>query len=242
MSDVPGSAPAPAGQAPESNEAPEGTSQEFDYRQSYESLRPEYTRATQELSQATERLSEFEGLFEALHDPDRQAEALALLGFEPAETGTPNEDLTEEWSDPLEKEIQELRETVSELTSQRELEAEKAEQEQLIEMRDSYIGDAIGIIEEQTGRKFSEEQERVLGNLAIANETEDGVPDVQTAFNLLYGESGIVEQERSAWIDTKTGAPLAPGGRPSPALEKPKTASERAAYVDERMRALEGQQ
>jgi hypothetical protein len=142
----------------------------------------------------------------------------------------------------LEKEIQELRETVSELTSQRELEAERAEQEQLIEMRDSYIGDAIGIIEEQTGRKFSEEQERVLGNLAIANETEDGVPDVQTAFNLLYGESGIVEQERSAWIDTKTGAPLAPGGRPSPALEKPKTASERAAYVDERMRALEGQQ
>lgn len=229
--------------APESTGTPgDGQGQEFDYRQGYDQLRPKFTQTTQELSQAQASLTEYEDLFEALHDPDRQAEALAVLGFEPAAEGAPqgaDADL-DEFVDPLEAEIKELRGTVDELRSQREQEAEQNEREELLGMRDDYIGQAISFIEEQTGRKFSEKQERVLGNLAIANETDDGVPDVQTAYNLLYGEDGVVELERSNWIDTKTGAFAAPGGR-SAELKKPETASERASYIDERMAQLDRQ-
>jgi hypothetical protein len=226
--------------------APTGTS-DFDYEGGYNELRPEYTRATQELSEVTGRLSEYEALFEALNDPDRQAEALGVLGFEPAETGAPQGGTdvdTSEWTDPLEEEIKSLKEAVDGLRSQSELEAEQREQNELLELRDDYIGEAISYIEDQTGRKFSEEQERVLGNLAIANEGEDGVPDVQTAYNLLYGEKGIVELERSNWIDTKTGAFQAPGGRSAPATKKPveMTERERVAYLDERYAQMERQQ
>lgn len=227
-------------------EAPAEGEDNFDYRQGYASLRPEYTRATQELSQATESLSEYEALFEALQDPERQAEALAVLGFEPAD-GTPpggTDVNTDEWTDPLEEEIRTLRGEVTELRTQRELEDEQREQAELLELRDDYIGEAISHIEEQTKRKFTEKQERVLGNLAIANEDKDGVPDVQTAYNLLYGEEGVVEAERERWIDTKTGAYAAPGGRTAPATKKPSemTSRERVTYLDERMAQMERQQ
>lgn len=229
--------------APESTGAPEGQAPEFDYRKGYDELRPEYTRTTQELAQAREDLDQFEDLFDALHDPERQAEALAYLGFEPANAGDPATDADlDEFVDPLEAEIKELRATVSDLQHQRQTEAEEQERQAILDMRDEYIGEAISFIEEQTGRTFTEQQERVLGNLAIANETEDGIPDVQTAYNLIYGKEGILEAERSAWIDSKTGAPVAPGGQTSTKLEKPQTSAERARYVDERLAQLERQQ
>lgn len=234
--------PGEPGQAPNepNTDGPEGTTDEFDYRQAYEELRPKATQWSQAASEQGERLSEYEQLFDALQDPESQAEVLDRLGFE-LETGAPQgEDASlENWEDPLEAQIQELTSEVTDLRSQRELETEQQEESEIMQLRDDYIGEAVAYIEDQTERKFSDEAEEVLGNLAIAMEREDGVPDVQGAFNALYGKDGLVEAERGNWIKTKTGALQAPLGSSAPATKKPQTPRERAQYFDERLRVSE---
>lgn len=208
----------------------------FDFEQGYNQLRPEYTRTTQELSAANQRLSEYEAFLEALSDPDRQGEALASLGFE-METGA--EPADDEFVDPLESEVQNLRAVVEQLQQGRELEAATREEEELLDVRDNYIGQFIDYIEDQTKMKFDAADEEVLGNLAVAMADADGVPDVQGAFNALYGESGLLERQRSQWIDSKMGAFTAPLGTTIPADKRPQGRAERIDFVDRRLQALD---
>jgi len=219
-----------------------------DFERQYNELRPEYTRVTQELSGYRDAVGEYEQLFEALHDPDPevQAEAMARLGLE-LDTGSPEEPV-DEYADPLEKELQELRGYVDELRSVRELETVQQETEQINGLRDEFIGDVIGLIEDNMKPtygddfRFSEKEEVALANLAISMADAQGVPDVEGAYNLLYGNEGVLEANRSRWIASKTGAFTPPAGNTIPAEQRPKTARERAAYIDERVRALEAQQ
>lgn len=217
----------------------------FDFERGYNELRPEYTRATQELGTFRERLSEYEQLFEALHDsdPEVQAQAMAALGLE-LDTGSPESATpgADEWVDPLEEELQTVKAQLDELRSARELEASERETEHLADLRDDYIGEAISYIEDSLKVKFTEREDEALGNLAIAMADEDGVPDVQSAYSLLYGDEGVLETNRKRWIDSKTGAAIPPLGTSIPADQRPKTARERVNYMDERMRALEQQQ
>jgi hypothetical protein len=71
---------------------------------------------------------------------------------------------------------------------------------------------------------------------------EQGVPDVEGAYELLYGDKGVLETNRERWIASKTGATSPPRGTSIPAEQKPKTARERAAYIDARVAALDAQQ
>jgi hypothetical protein len=219
----------------------------FDYERAYNELRPEFTRVTQELGTYRTQLTETEQLFEALHDPDpeTQAAAMAALGLE-LETGPAPE--PDEFADPLEAELQELRGFVNELRSARELETAQQEAEQMTQLRDNFVGEAIGFIED--GLKptygdnfsFSEKEEEALGNLAIQMADAKGVPDVEGAYNLLYGEQGVLETNRARWIASKTGAFTPPSGTSIPAEQKPKTARERAAYIDQRVAAQDAMQ
>lgn len=241
--------PEPGTTANESDETPDaGTSLSPEEiarlrqaEQSYNELRPRWTQDTQ-------RLSEYEQLFEALQDPETQAEALEALGFEMETGAQPGEskdaDLSE-WDDPLEKEIQELKGTVNELRSQRELEAEQREEQELMELRDEYLSEAItqiesGLKEQNPNFKgFDTEDEVVLGNLAIQMEREDGVPDVEAAYNALYGKNSVVERAFATRVAKRQGVPQAPGGKTAPAFKKPTTGRERAQLFDERLRAME---
>jgi hypothetical protein len=217
---------------------------QFDFERGYNELRPEFTRTTQELSSTRSRLSEYEQLFAALHDsdPEVQRSAMEALGLA-TDTGSPGSAPagTDEFVDPLEQEVQQLRSVVDELRSARELEAAEAEEAALTEMRDEYIGEAIGLIESQVNIKFTEREEEVLGNLAIAMVDEKGMPNVQGAYNILYGEDGVLETNRARWIASKTGAAMPPMGTTIPADQKPTTKAQRIAYVDERMRAIDQQ-
>lgn len=221
----------------------------FDFEQGYNQIRPEFTRVTQELSTVRENLSEYEQLFAALSDPDPevQASAMSALGFE-LETGQATPPASEEFVDPLERELQELRGVVDELRSARESDQLSRESQELTDLRDQFIGDAIGIIEDglkpQFGDnfKFSEREEAALGNLAISMKDANGVPDVEGAYSLLYGNDGVLEVNRARWIATKTGAIVPPAGTTIPAEQRPKTARERANYIDERVAALERSQ
>jgi hypothetical protein len=208
----------------------------FNFEEGYNQLRPEYTRTTQQLSEAEQRLSEYEAFMEAISDPDTQAEALASLGFE-METGVTPE--PEEFADPLEQEVQYLKGVVEQLQQGRELEAATQEESELLEMRDNYIGQTLDYIEQQTQTKFDEQDEEILGNLAIAMSDAEGVPDVQGAYNVLYGETGLLERQRAQWIESKTGAYTAPLGTSIPADKRPVTRADRIDFVDRRLQALD---
>jgi hypothetical protein len=236
--------PAPESGTSGQESAAQQGNQDFDFQRAYNELRPEYTRTTQELSSYRERLSEYEQLFEALHDsdPEVQRAAKEALGLD-VETGSPGSTTTtdDEFVDPLEQELQQVRKEVEELRSAREREAAEAEAKALANLRDEYIGEALSFIEDHENVKFSKREEEVLGNLAIAMADEDGVPNVQAAYNQLYGSEGVLEAARERWIASKTNAPRPPVGTSIPADQKPKTKAERIAYMDERMRALDQQ-
>lgn len=224
--------------APDNGQADDGGRQAFNFEQGYNQLRPEYTRTTQELSAAQERLSDYDAFMEALSDPDLRDDALASLGIE-LETGAAPED---EFADPLEQEVHYLRSVVDELRQGRELEAATQEEQATLDMRDNFIGESISFIEQASEMKFDEHDEEVLGNLAIAMSGEDGVPDVQGAFNALYGEKGLLERQRQQWIDSKTGAYTAPLGQSIPADKRPTNRAERIDFVDRRLQALDQMQ
>lgn len=238
-----------AGQGGEAAPATGGDKGGVDYERAYGELRPEYTRTTQELAQYRDRLSEFEGLFEALHDsdPEVQAAAMEALGLEPADAGSQGPTGTEEWVDPLEKEVEDLRRWRAEVEAAREQEASERSNQELEALRDDYIGEAVSLIEESLSTngkpfKFSEREEEVLGNLSIAMPDQDGLPDVRAAYSALYGDQGLLEVNRERWIDTKEGAPQAPLGTTIPADRKPRTRADRVAWADERWAQIERQQ
>lgn len=209
----------------------------FDFEQGYNQLRPEYTRTTQELSAAQQRLSDYEAFFEAMSDPETQAEALASLGFEMDTGAAPADD--DEFADPLEQEVNYLRSVVEDLQRNRELEAATQEEQETLALRDDYIGESLNYIESATGMSFKEEDEEILGNLAIAMADEQGVPDVEAAFNALYGQQGLLERQRSQWIDSKLGAYTAPLGTSIPADKRPTNRGERIDFVDRRLQMLD---
>lgn len=220
----------------------QGEEQNFDYRQGYEALRPEYTRITQEASELRNSLSEYQQLFAGLSDPDPevQAAAAAALGLE-LDTGSDNQQPAGEFDDPLEQTVTALQARLDRIEQARELEAQTQEGQALDAMRDEFIGEAIGIIEQSVNQKFTEREEVVLANLAIAMAGADGVPDVQGAYNSLYGDESFLEDNRQRWMDSKSGAAVPPLGTSIPADKRPQTRSERIAYFDERVAQHENQ-
>lgn len=233
------------------NGAPESGAPALDYERAYGQLHPEYTRSRQELSTTRERLSEYEQLFEAARgsDPDLRERALAALGVD-VDTGSPGrpED-PDDFVDPLEEQLTAALARLETLESARELEASEKDAKELDHLRDEYIDEAITFIEDnlkaepQHGEafKFSEREEEVLGNLAIAMTDEEGIPDVQGAYNALYGTEGMLEVNRKRWYASKTGAAQPPSGTTVPADQTPKTPRERARLMDARLAAQEAQ-
>jgi hypothetical protein len=218
----------------------------FDFERAYSNLHPEYTRSRQELSTYAERLSEYEQLFEAARgsDPDLRQQAYAALGIE-VDTGSPPQD--DDFVDPLEEQLTTALTRLEKLESQRELEASEQESREIEEMRDEYIGEAITYIEDNLkptyGKefKFSEREEEVLGNLAISMSDDEGIPDVQGAYNALYGDQGLLEVNRERWYASKTGAVQPPSGTTVPTDQTPKTPRDRARAMDARLAAMEDQ-
>jgi DNA repair exonuclease SbcCD ATPase subunit len=250
MSDVPaGTAPAPdpgQGGGPEGG-SPAAPGQEHDlewYKSQYEQLHPEFTRRSQALSEAEQRAQQYEDLFEALNDPEQAPDILKELGYDLGEAESkPEGQDPDEFEDPLEGKVAELEKVITQLQSEREEQAQSKEEEAALNARDEDIDQAITYIQGQEGvPELTEDEQAVLGNLAIAMVDEEGVPDVLGAYNRLYGEGGLLETNRKRWIDTKTGALTAPLGHGDTSEKRPTNRKERVAYIDARLRALDEQQ
>ena len=225
-------------------EAPD-TGQGFDFERAYRELQPEFTRRSQ-------RLSEYEGLLAGLHDPDPEVQRAAAdyLGIDlipeetdtsaaPASSGTSDED---EWVDPLELKFNELSEQVKALVEQGQQEAQTKQEAAFQASRDAWIDENLEAIEAQIGRKLSDREDQVIGNLAIAMEDEDHVPDVIGAFQSIYGDDGVLGTVRQQWIESNANAPQAPALSTLPVDKRPKTAQERIDYMDRRWRDMQDQQ
>lgn len=236
---------------PEQNLAPNGTSQNptdapadggqgVDFERSYNELRPQYTRTTQELAAVRESLEGYESVINALHDPDPavRQQAMDLLGLELAEEGPQQTGAEEEWTDPLEQEVTELRQWRDEVEQQRQQEASAREDARIEALRDEFIDEEIAKLEAAHG-ELSEREQEVLGNLAISM-SDEGVPDVEGAYAAIYDD--ILEAQRSRWIGTKRSAVQPPSGRTVTTAERPKNAEERIAFIDERVARLNDQQ
>src|SRR6266498_2759206 len=119
----------------------DGDDKGFDFERGYHELRPEYTRATQELSTTRDRLSAFEELFDELHDsdPEVQRAAMEALGLEPAVDTGPSSGAEPEYVDPLEAEVEALQAWRDEVDQQRELETAYAEDAELQNLQDDFI-------------------------------------------------------------------------------------------------------
>lgn len=214
------------------------------YREQYEQIRPEYTRATQARSAAEERASQYEALFEALSDPEQAPEILRELGYEMDTGEEPEGQVTpdDEFVDPLEAKVAELEQLAQHIQSEREQEAQSAEEERILNLRDEYIDSAIKHLQDQEGTaELDDDDVEVLGNLAIVMADAEGVPDVLGAYNRLYGEKGLLENHRQRWIDTKNAFP-APLGQSGSSEKRPTNRRERVQFLDARMRALDAQQ
>lgn len=172
------------GTAPENTEDTPAESQEdaVDYEKRYNDLRPEYDR-TQQLVAAAR----------GDHGEAAQAQALEALGlaFDEDEDDEP-EDEDFEFADPDER-IERLESHLAE--------REEADQQaQLQEMEDNFLLEGIEALEKREGRELSDEEFSALARMARAERLDNGVPDIEGAYESL---EGLAKSRHQAWLESK---------------------------------------
>lgn len=184
-------------------------------------LKGDYTRKTQSVAEERKQLREAQEVYEALQDPDKQADALRRLGIE-LEDDTDYEDDVE---DPYEARIAALE--------QRYQQSEQsAQQQQLEQAEHAFVVDGLQKLQQKTGREFTDEEIDTLGHLSTALRDSEGFPDVDAAYERIYAT--VLPNERKRWEGQKD-APQAPQGTPSSEVPDLDTPQGRAAHFKARL-------
>jgi len=204
-------------QAPE-EAAPDGTpadtqaTDEPDWRDRYENLQPEYTRASQEAAQ-----------YRQIIDLARQGdpEALNALGLEAAETDTEDEP---EYEDPDER-ISRVEQVLFERLQQ---EQKQQEEQQWIEEADKRITSQVDELQRKHG-DLSEDDVDYLIDLAPLD--GDGYPDLVAAFER---DTARLESKRQSWVKSKR-APQVQSGASASSQPDLDDNEQRREYMARRM-------
>lgn len=200
----------PAAESDTDSNTPDDT----DWRERYENLQPEYTRATQEAAQ-----------YRQIVDAARQGdpEAVAYLGFELPEEDS--DDYYDEYRSP-EDEIAELKQWKSEFEAGLEAAAEEAE---YAELRERFVAEEIGRLDPKG--EFSDDYKQMLEAQALRFEDDEGLPDFNAAHKSLQA---YFEGERKRWVQSKRTPQVSSGASPShqPDLDSDE---ERRAYIAQRL-------
>lgn len=176
--------PAPA-------EDTQAESQQVNWEERYQNLQPEFTRATQQLSELDRKLSNPETLRELLAE---------RYGYE-FEEEDENED-TPVYEDPYD----ELRSEIESLKSERQQEREQQEQARKQQETFKHIDSELEKVEKEHG-ELTDVEADWIGNRALSRPDSSGKPDVQGA----YAEfSQLISEKRKAWSSGKKSVP-APG-------------------------------
>lgn len=148
------------------------------WEQRYQDLRPEFDRKSQQLS-------EYEALVEALSDPESRDEVLAMLG--------PEEAPVDDEADPYDTRLQAIEGYLQENAQH------DTEQQQISQLAENIDGQ-FDTLEQEIGKKLSDEQLDTLEVLALANRDDQGNPDVKGAYEYL---NKLIDAERQNWVQSK---------------------------------------
>lgn len=191
-----GEVPAPVSQeTPGSEVGPDhGTpdaTPDIDFEQRYNDLRSEFDRRNQQYAEA----EQLEAVLAGEAGPEAQAQALAAFGIELE--GDEEFDEFDEY-DELDEYDPDAR--IDRLESFLEEQAMAAEEEAMAEAEQEYLAEGLGILEEQEGREFSDQELETLVSIAVANPDEQGIPDLAFAHQHL---NDLIQDRQQAWVQSK---------------------------------------
>ena len=216
------SAPDPSG-IPDA--APNGTpaqeSEEVDYAQRYNDLRPEFDRRSQELAE----MKQIQEALSGQAGPEAQAAALQRYGSELEADEEPDED---EYYDDPDSRLERLEMTL-------EQQQAEAEAQQMAEAENEFLVEGIEALEGQEGREFSEDEIAVLASVARANRTETGAPDLAEAYEHLTAMKNSLQKE---WVESKKANRQPGSGIAAQEAVDMSNPDERVKFMADRMEAL----
>lgn len=190
-----GEVPAPVSQetpgsevGPEDNGTPDATP-DIDFEQRYNDLRSEFDRRNQQYAEA----EQLEAVLAGEAGPEAQAQALAAFGIE-----LEGDEEYDEFDDELDEYDPDAR--IDRLESFLEEQQMAAEEEAMAEAEQEYLAEGLGILEEQEGREFSDQELETLVSIAVANPDDQGVPDLAFAHQHL---NDLIQDRQSAWVQSK---------------------------------------
>lgn len=208
--------------SPDTGPAPDtGTREEqIDFEKRYNDLRSEFDSRNQQWS-------EFQ---EALADPD---ELVRQLGYQ---IGDEEDD--EDYDDDLDP-VGALQAQVEALQAERAQDMTEAQAQSQEQAELAYINDELQGVVDQAGRNFTQEEIDTIGDLSRVRLTEDGYPDVQGAYKLLYDT--VLSSEKQRWVESKNApqVPAGPAGSEAPDLDNPQV---RQDYMAARLAQIDAEQ
>lgn len=204
------------------------------YKQRYDNLQPEYTRATQRVKELEQQHQWYE-LLVTSDDPDTRRQAAQALGYElPEEEGLEEEFSPAEYDDPVE-ELRTRQQQLEERLNQEQEAMRMAEQGALIR---EYVDERMNQFEGLPSRA----QEWILAYAvnALPAVQEPGVPvplpDLATAHQAWQE---LQTEAQSAWAKTKQRAPrFMPGGVTADQVPDRSTHESRVALGMQRLQEL----
>lgn len=205
MSDETVGAPSPEDTQPTSPIADSGpgTPAGDDWEARYKELQSTYTRTSQERAQ-------YEQIIQSLSNPETAQEALSALGYE---FDTPEEP-EPQYADAYEAKLAEIERANQEMQKQLQQFTQQQQQAQLEREREQHFLSEHSRLSQEHKREFSEVELDALFRLADTM-PDNGKPNVQAAYDLLYGK--LADYIRSNPAAPPTPMPGQPGA-PAPDL------------------------
>lgn len=164
----------------------------------------------------------------ALQDPnsERFEEALGYFGLEaPQPEPDPNE-----YVDPYEQRIAQLE---AKLTQSEQQAQQQAEQQKI----DNALFEGLNSVQSEIGRDLEEKEIDLLASYAVMNPQEDGLPNVQAAWDLYHG---LIDQQTAQVFKNRKNAPKpAAGGVETGKQPDLSTHANKLNYAIERLTALD---
>lgn len=152
-------------------------------------------------TKSSQEAAQYRQLIEALQsdDPDTRSYAAQVLGLQLAQQQQHTDDEFED--DPL----AEINQRINEIDQWRQQTMSQAQQ-QATEQRDvEVIGNGLGQLSEQLGRKLTDKEVQLLGDAAWANRDEQGLPNISQVIELF---TGIRTEDQRSWAQGKRQAPF----------------------------------
>lgn len=218
-------APAVEQDKPDLSSAPEeGQAPSHDWEKQYQELRSEYNRRDSEIA-------ELRQLRDSLTDPETAPEVFRALGYELPE----EPDQQQEYVDPYEQQLGELRQQVEQLTAIQQQEYEQIQHQQVEEQMAVHIGASLDQIENQLGRQFDDKEIQFLSAFAYQNPDQNGLPNVGAAWEQLQAYEQAAQQR---WIQSKR-APRVQDGQSASKQYDLSTPQGRSEYAEARLAGLD---